>query len=204
MRSKTWNIIGCILVSFLSDAYCMDLYLDVKSGVCNVSTTGGYSFRSNVFTSVGIGRKVFDKFRLETQVNHVQFDAKNPNGDIYYLADEKKARTYVTSLFASVCRDFEVSELLSVYIGTGIGCSRLRVFTKSKGNDVTSDAKYLLTWQVMLGIAYKFSEKWSILGGYRCMKMANTNIEDKNLLGGPTSYRTPLLHCFEIGLRYAF
>lgn len=145
---------------------------------------------------------IIDSWRIELEGSHREHHAKCKYG----LMSN-------TSLMANIYSDIPVTDVISLYLGTGAGISsvngkfpnvyydNLRILKKKQGHLDT-----VFAWQLMAGANYALSNNWDLVGGYRLFAttkptLATIHHEGKHKLA---LRNIPVSHSFELGIRFKF
>ena len=107
------------------------------------------------------------------------------------------------SLMANLYTDIEMTDAIEIYLGGGIGLTRI------EGNGSTTDgtvvlttlgdnADWVVTYQVMVGVAVQVQESMKLTAGYRGL-----TFEDPEF-GGGVKYDAPWIDSVEVGIRFSF
>ena len=207
---KKFFVSSLLLIEALAHAAS---YIEVRSGLCNPAEAGMYRYRNTSVLACEYGRVFWQEFRFGIQLGYNQFDCSNAGkllaGGHPMNLGNVKCRTYAYSLFLNLYYDCDLPGRWKGFIGLGLGGMRIRLFshTLDGGDDYfNSEAKFVFACQLITGVAYRINDTWSLVADYRCQKIENFGMKTKDALDVerfPTVH-TPLLHCFEIGLRYTF
>ena len=179
-----------------------EVYMSLKGGLCKPQYCDGISYKKDILFSTELGYCIAD-WRISTGLDYVAFDRDNMNEHRNHLLAMQDYHSVKVSFFSiNICRDFCLCKELSAYVGLGFGPAyvRLHCFVDP---DVYNASRYTLAGKFLCGLAYKISEKWTLVGGYKVIKVANSSFTPE--VGYDENYvKMPLLHCFEVGLRYTF
>lgn len=190
-------------------------YVELKSGVCVPQKKQSMRYKNAPCFSAELGVS-WEAWRFGLQMGYVKYENKNiPFGEelretVFGHPDYKNKKFTALSVMANLYYDWHCCENLSLYVGCGLGVTRLnyRFINEDQNwmvlNKTYTQDKYLLAAQLMCGMSYALNDHWSVSLGYRCMKMEKVKynwIDDEDLW---PSLKTPLLHSLEVGLRYSF
>lgn len=154
----------------------------------SIEYDAGYNFNGS------IGR-YFEWFRLEGELSIRQNDVDaweiSGFGDV-----DGEGDLNTVAIMGNAYYDIQVTQRTDIYLGGGVGAARVDAEIRS-GTVERSGGEWIFAWQLMAGLSYQLRDNLALTGGYRLFAADNCDLDDAD-------FKTPIVHSFEIGLRYTF
>lgn len=189
-QTNRWYIAAGAGVIFPSDTELKSLSSGASVPANDIGLDTGYSLNA------AFGTYLTPALRAEAEIAYRETDLDS----ISILGGSTNLPGKVTglSLMGNLYYDHAITDRLGLYVGGGLGVTRVEsdgvdgfLGTFRDGDD------WVLSWQVMAGVAFHLTDQIALTGGYRLF-----GTEDYDFSG--TKYDAPLIHGVEVGLRFSF
>ena len=149
-----------------------------------------------------IGHQLFHPLRVEFEFSYHENDlddiriGANPTVDLD--GDYSSVGFFINALF-----DIQINEVVSYYGGAGAGAAQVELDSSADlatlgiGTGTLNDDDFVFAYQAMTGLSFHVNDLVVVTAGYRL-----SSSEDPEFNG--IEFDAPLVHSFEVGMRFEF